>query len=229
MDWIVLLILLAPAAIIMAAYNRLALARTALKNAFAQIDVLLTRRYDLVPNLVESARGALGSSEQQTLEAVVRTCNEAYEGFKGAAGDPGSAAAVRQLSGAEAQLARALSRLMALAQAHPQLKSSQALLLFAEELKSTDSRVAFARRLYNQAVMSYNSDRESFPGSVAAGLFGFGPAYLLASERPPAPRPPARTEPIPEHSGQAALPEQLPAAVKTTETGESPGRSARYR
>jgi LemA protein len=183
MAWIVVLILIAPAAILAAAYNRLLLARTALKNAFAQIDVLLTRRYDLVPNLVETARRHL-EKEGDTLEAAIRACDEAYQGLKSAADDPGSAAAVHQLAGADVQLDGALGQLMALAQSHPALQASQTMALLAEELHSTDDRVAFARHAYNQAVTTYNSDRERFPGSLAAGLFGFEPAYPLEAVRP---------------------------------------------
>jgi LemA protein len=178
MTWMVLLLLIAPAAVFTAAYNRLLTAHIALKNAFAQIDVLLTRRYDLVPNLVETAGGYL-KNERDTLEAVIQACEEAYEGLKNAASDPGSATAVHQLTGAEQQLGGALGQIMALANAHPELKSSQIMLQLTEELASADSRVALARQLYNNAVMSYNSDRESFPGSIAAGLFGFKPAYPL--------------------------------------------------
>lgn len=183
MAWIVVLILIAPAAILTAAYNRLVLARTTLKNAFTQIDLLLTRRYDLVPNLLEAARGHLG--EESELTAAIRACDEAYQGLKTAASDPGSASAVRQLARAERQLGSALAQLMALAQSHPQLRSSQTMLLLAEELHATEPRVAFARQTYNQAVSTYNSDRERFPGSVAAGLFGFEPAYPLEAACPP--------------------------------------------
>lgn len=182
MAWIILLIMLVPAAILTATYNRLVLARTALKNAFAQIDVLITRRCDLVPNLVEAAGGYL-QGERETLEAVIRACNEAYEGLKSAAADPGSRAAVHQLCGADEQLGGALGKVMALVHAHPELRASQAMALLTEELKATDSRVACARRLYNQAVLTYNSDRERFPGSLAAGLFGFEPAYPIEPVR----------------------------------------------
>jgi len=188
MGWIVLLLLIAPTAIFTASYNRLLTAHIALKNAFAQIDILLTRRYDLVPNLVESTRGYL-RNERDTLEAVIRTCNEAYEGLRNAASDPGSAAAVHQLIGADQQLGRALGQLIALAEAHPDLRSSPMMLQLAEELASAEARVAFARAQYNKAVMTYNSDRESFPGSLAAGLFGFKPAYPLEPGRAPGSQP----------------------------------------
>jgi LemA protein len=183
MAWIVVLILIAPAAIFTAAYNRLVLARTALKNAFAQIDVLLTRRYDLVPNLVETARDYL-ENERETLDAVSRACEEAARGLRSAASDPASAAAVHQLSGADGQLEGALGLLMALAQSHPALNASHAMRLLAEELRSAERRVAFARQAYNQAVTTYNSDLGRFPGSVCAGLFGFEPAHPLTITRP---------------------------------------------
>jgi LemA protein len=183
MAWIVVLILIAPAAVFTASYNRLLLARTALKNAFAQIDVLLTRRYGLVPNLVATARRYL-EHERDTLEAVIRSCKEAEQGLRRAADDPGSATAVHQLSGADGQLEGALGQLMALAQSHPALKESHAMRLLGEEMRSAERRVAYARQAYNQAVITYNSDRERFPGSVCAGLFGFEPAYPLEITRP---------------------------------------------
>jgi LemA protein len=159
-------------------YNRLITARNGFKNAFAQIDVQLTRRYDLIPNLVETARAYL-KHERETLEAVIAARNSAVSGLKAAAADPGSAAAVAQLSGAEAGLAGALGRLFAVAEAYPDLKANTTMMQLSEELTSTENRVAFARQAFNDAVMGYNNSREMFPNSVIAGWFSFAPAQML--------------------------------------------------
>jgi LemA protein len=172
MVWLVLLIFVAPAAIFTAAYNRLLTAQVALKNAFAQIDVLLTRRHELLPNLIESMREQL-PEERRTLDALLSDCDAAHESLRSAAGDPGGAVAVQQLAGG------ALLALGALLQRHPELKSSLAATALEEELSTTERRVAVARQTYNTACLTYNADRESFPGSLAAGYFGFTSAYLL--------------------------------------------------
>jgi LemA protein len=166
-------------------YNRLVTARNAFKNAFAQIDVQLTRRYDLIPNLVETAKGYM-KHERETLEAVIKARNSALAGLKAASTDPGNAAAVAQLSGAEAQLGGALGRLFALAEAYPDLKANQNMMQLSEELTSTENKVAFARQAYNDAVMTYNNAREVFPSSVVAGMFNFAPAQLLDIAKPEA-------------------------------------------
>ena len=166
-------------------YNRLVTARNAFKNAFAQIDVQLTRRYDLIPNLVEIARGYM-KHERETLEAVISARNSAVSGLKAAAADPGNAAAVAQLSGAEAQLGGALGRLFALAEAYPDLKANQNMMQLSEELTSTENKVAFSRQAYNDAVMSYNNAREVFPSSIVAGMFNFAAAQLLDIAKPEA-------------------------------------------
>jgi LemA protein len=166
-------------------YNRLVTARNAFKNAFAQIDVQLTRRYDLIPNLVETAKGYM-KHERETLEAVITARNSAVSGLKAAASDPGNAAAVAQLSGAEAQLGGALGRLFALAEAYPDLKANQNMMQLSEELTSTENKVAFARQAYNDAVMTYNNAREVFPSSIVAGTFNFAPAQLLDIAKPEA-------------------------------------------
>jgi LemA protein len=164
-------------------YNRLVTARNAFKNAFAQIDVQLTRRYDLIPNLVETAKGYL-KHERETLEAVIAARNTAVAGLKAAASNPGNAAAVEQLAGADAGLGGALGRLFALAESYPDLKANTNMMQLSEELASTENRVAFARQAFNDAVMGYNNAREMFPNSLLAGTFGFEPARLL--EGPPA-------------------------------------------
>ena len=166
-------------------YNRLITARNAFKNAFAQIDVQLTRRYDLIPNLVETAKRYM-QHERETLENVIRARNSAFEGLKAAAADPGNAAAVQRLSGADTQLAGALGRLFAVAEAYPDLKANQNMMQLSEELTSTENKVSFARQAYNDAVMTYNNAREVFPSSIVAGMFTFQPAQLLDISKPEA-------------------------------------------
>jgi LemA protein len=182
MGWIVLLVIVGIVLVFISTYNRLVTARNAFKNAFAQIDVQLTRRYDLIPNLVETAKGYI-KHERETLEAVIKARNAAYAGLKTAASDPGNAVAVQQLSGADQQLGGALGRLLAVAESYPDLKANQNMMQLSEELTSTENKVAFARQAYNDAVMSYNNRRETFPGSVFAAMFHFVPAALL--EIPP--------------------------------------------
>ena len=164
-------------------YNGLVTARNAFKNAFAQIDVQLTRRYDLIPNLVETVKGYM-KHERETLEAVIQARNSAVSGLKAAAANPADAGAVAQLQGAETQLGSALGRLFALSEAYPDLKANQNMMQLSEELTSTENKVAFARQAYNDAVMSYNNQREMFPGSVIAGMFNFTPAQLLELAKP---------------------------------------------
>src|SRR5437870_1789773 len=166
-------------------YNRLVTARNAFKNAFAQIDVQLTRRYDLIPNLVEIAKGYI-KHERETLEAVIQARNAAYAGLKAAASDPGNAAAVQKLAGADQLLGGALGRLMAVAEAYPDLKTNQTTMQLSEELTSTENKVAFARQAYNDAVMTYNNIREVFPSSLAANMFGFQAAQPLDIAKPEA-------------------------------------------
>jgi len=185
MGWIVLLVIIGIVLIFISTYNRLVTARNAFKNAFAQIDVQLTRRYDLIPNLVETAKGYI-KHERETLEAVIRARNAAYAGLKTAASDPGNATAVQQLSGADQQLGGALGRLMAVAEAYPDLKANQNMMQLSEELTSTENKVAFARQAYNDSVMTYNNAREVFPSSVVAGMFNFQPASPLEIAKPEA-------------------------------------------
>jgi len=180
MAWIVLVLIALAVLFFVAAYNRLVVARNAFRNAFAQIDVQLTRRYDLIPNLVEVARGYI-KHERETLEAVVQARNSAYAGLKAAASDPANAAAVQQLAGADAQLGGALGRLLAVAEAYPDL-----MMQLSEELTSTENKVAFARQAYNDSVMSYNNQRETFPSSMIANMAGFQPAQPLDISKPEA-------------------------------------------
>ncbi|HTL50282.1 MAG TPA: LemA family protein [Steroidobacteraceae bacterium] len=147
------------------------------------MDVQLTRRHDLIPNLVETAKGYL-AHERQTLEAVVTARNAAVAGLKAASANPGDAAAIQQLAGAEGALSGALGRLFALAEAYPDLKANRNMMQLSEELTSTENKVSFARQAFNDAVMGYNNKREMFPGSVIAGMFSFQPAQLLEIESP---------------------------------------------
>ena len=179
MGMIIVLVLLAVVAFWgVGIYNRLVTARNGFGNAFSQIDVQLTRRNDLIPNLVETAKGYL-QHERGTLEAVIAARNTAVAGLKAAAADPGSAAALAQLSSAEAGLGGALGRLFAVMEAYPDLKASANMMQLSEELTSTENRIAFARQAFNDAVLGYNNTREVFPNSVVSGWFGFKPARML--------------------------------------------------
>jgi LemA protein len=164
-------------------YNRLVTLRNRFKNAYSQIDVQLKRRYDLIPNLVETAKGYL-KHERETLEAVIAARNQAVSAAGRAGSDPGDPAAMRQLSGAEGALSGALARLFALAEAYPDLKANQTMASLMEELTSTENRVSFSRQAYNDAVMTYNTARETFPSSIVANSMGFHPAQLFEVTRP---------------------------------------------
>jgi LemA protein len=183
MSWIILIVIVLVVFFLVSIYNRLVSSRNAYKNAFAQIDVQLTRRYDLIPNLVETAKGYM-KHERETLEAVIAARNAAVSGLKGAAANPGNPAAVQQLAGAENVLTGALGRMFAVAEAYPDLKANQNMMQLSEELTSTENKVAFARQAFNDSVMSYNNTREVFPNSFIAGMFAFQPAQLLEIESP---------------------------------------------
>jgi LemA protein len=159
-------------------FNRLVRLRNEFGNAFAQIDVQLTRRYELIPNLVETAKAYL-RHERETLESVVLARNAAADGLRAAAAAPGDPAAIRRLEGAESDLRGSLGRLFALVEAYPDLKANQNMMQLSEELSSTENRVAFARQAFNDAVMRYNIARETFPGNFVAGLFAFKGAQPL--------------------------------------------------
>lgn len=164
-------------------YNKLVGLRNRFKNAFAQIDVQLKRRYDLIPNLVETAKAYM-KHERETLEAVIAARNTAYAASKAAAANPADAGAVKSLLNAESGLGGALSRLMVVAEQYPDLKANQNMMQLTEELTSTENKIAFARQAYNDAVMTYNTQREVFPSVVFAGMFGFGPAELFQVDTP---------------------------------------------
>jgi LemA protein len=159
-------------------YNALVTARNAFRNAFAQIDVQLQRRFDLIPNLVETAKGYL-THERETLEAVIAARGAAISGLSAAKASPGDPAAMGQLAATQGALDGALGRLLAVAEAYPDLKANQNMMQLTEELTSTENKVAFARQAFNDSVMGYNNRREVFPGNVVAGMFGFAPAALL--------------------------------------------------
>jgi LemA protein len=164
-------------------YNGLVRARNTYKNAFAQIDVQLKRRHDLIPNLVETAKGYM-KHERETLEAVIAARSGAVNAQSSAAANPGDPNAMQQLSGAENMLTQALGRLFALSEAYPDLKANQNMMQLSEELSSTENKVAFARQHYNDSVMHYNNRRETFPTNLIAGMFGFQPAALFEIEGP---------------------------------------------
>lgn len=164
-------------------YNGLVRARNAFRNAFAQIDVQLTRRHDLIPNLVETAKGYL-KHERETLEAVVQARNSAVSGLDQAKARPGDAAAMQQLAEGENALTRTLGHLFALSEAYPDLKANQTMMQLSEELTSTENRVAFARQAFNDAVMTYNNRCQTFPSSMVAGSFHFQTAEPLKLDDP---------------------------------------------
>jgi LemA protein len=164
-------------------YNGLVTLRNRYKNAFSQIDVQLKRRYDLIPNLVEVAKGYI-KHERETLEAVVQARNAASAAGQQAARNPGDAQAMAALGGAEGQLVGALGRLFAVVEAYPDLKANQNMLALQAELSATENQVAGARQSFNNAVMTYNTARESFPTVLFSGPLGFGPAQLFELESP---------------------------------------------
>jgi LemA protein len=179
--WIFLAVIVGLVLFAVTIYNRLVAGRNRYKNAFAQIDVQLTRRHDLIPNLVETAKGYM-AHEKGTLEAVINARNVAVAGLKNAAKDPSDPEAMKQLSQAEQGLSGALGRLFALSEAYPDLKANENMMQLSEELTTTENKVAFARQAYNDSVMDYNTLRESFPNNFFAGWFNFKAAELLQIE-----------------------------------------------
>jgi LemA protein len=180
---IIVAVLLFAVMFVVGIYNKLVTLRNRFKNAWAQIDVQLKRRYDLIPNLVETAKGYI-KHERGTLEAVIAARNAASAANIAAAQNPGDAAAMKGLSGAETALTSTLGRLFAVAEAYPDLKANTTMMALMEELTSTENKVAFARQAYNDSVMAYNTQRERFPTNMVAGPFNFGPAELFVIEKP---------------------------------------------
>ena len=176
--WIFLAVVVVLAIFVISLYNALVGRRNRFKNAFAQIDVQLKRRYDLIPNLVETAKAYM-AHERQTLEAVIAARSTAMSAAQRAAAAPGAPGTMQGLAAAEAGLTGALGRLFAVAESYPELKANQNMLAMQEELTSTENRVAFARQAYNDSVMEYNTQRESVPANLIAGMFGFTQAELL--------------------------------------------------
>jgi LemA protein len=181
---LVLLALIAVAALwAVGIYNGLVTGRNGYKNAFAQIDVQLTRRYDLIPNLIEVVKKYM-AHERETLEAVTQARAAAVSGLAAAKANPGDAAAMQQLSAAEQGLGGALGRLMVVSERYPDLKANQNMMQLSEELTSTENRIAFARQAFNDAVMAFNNRREVFPSNIVAGMFNFAAAALLEITEP---------------------------------------------
>ena len=161
------------AAVVVGIYNRLVALKNRYQNGFAQIEVQLKRRYDLIPNLVETVKGYM-AHERETLEAVIQARNQAASGLSNAASDPGNAEAMQKLGAAEGVLGGAMGRLLALAEAYPDLKASQNMQQLTEELTSTENKVSFARQAFNDAVTQYNTYKQTFPPVFFAGMFGHG-------------------------------------------------------
>ena len=168
---------------VMGVYNKLVTLRNRYKNAYAQIDVQLKRRYDLIPNLVETAKGYM-AHERGTLQAVTEARNIAYEASKTAAANPGDSSAIKNLASAETGLGGTLSRLMMVSEQYPDLKANQNMMQLTEELTSTENKISFARQAYNDSVMTYNTDRDVFPSNLIAGMFNFASAELFVVDKP---------------------------------------------
>jgi LemA protein len=183
METIIVLVVVAAVVFwIVGIYNKLVTLKNRFKNAFSQIEVQLKRRYDLIPNLVETAKGYM-SHERETLEAVINARNQAMAGLQAAAADPGNATAMQQLGSAEGALGGALGRLNVVMEAYPDLKANQNMMQLSEELTSTENRVAFARQAYNDQATDYNTYKQTFPAVLLASTFGHvGDAALLEYE-----------------------------------------------
>jgi LemA protein len=189
--WVVVGIVVLGFVWLISIYNGLVAARNRFKNAFAQIDVQLKRRYDLIPNLVETAKGYI-MHERETLEAVIAARAGALSANQRAAADPADAAAMKQMVAAEAGLSGALGRLFAVSESYPDLKANQNMMQLSEELTSTENKISFARQAYNDDVMTYNTAIESFPGNFVAGFGGFKEATLLEATESPEEKKPVK-------------------------------------
>jgi LemA protein len=180
---VLLVVVLGLAGFVVGVYNKLVTMRNRYKNAYAQIDVQLKRRYDLIPNLVEIAKGYI-KHERETLENVTKARNIAYVASQAAAANPGDSGAMKNLVSAESGLAGTLSRLMMVSEQYPDLKANQNMMQLTEELTSTENKISFARQAYNDSVMVYNTDREVFPSNLIAGMFNFNAAELFVVDKP---------------------------------------------
>jgi LemA protein len=180
---VVVVLVLIVVGFVVGIYNKLVTMRNRYKNAYAQIDVQLKRRYDLIPNLVETAKGYM-AHERGTLEAVTAARNIAYAASKIAAANPGDSSAIKSLSSAETGLGGTLSRLMMVSEQYPDLKANQNMMQLTEELTSTENKISFARQAYNDSVMGYNTSREVFPSNLVAGMFNFAAAELFVVDKP---------------------------------------------
>ncbi len=169
-------------------YNKLVAYKNRYKNAFAQIDVQLTRRYDLIPNLVETAKGYM-KHEKETLQAVIQARNSAAQANKNAASNPGDPSSMKELAAAETLLSGSLGKFFALSESYPDLKANESMNNLMEELTSTENKVSFARQSFNDSVMQYNILREQFPSNIIANFYGFIAAQLLEMEEPAARKP----------------------------------------
>ncbi|MGB7746014.1 MAG: LemA family protein [Verrucomicrobiia bacterium] len=180
---VLLVVVLGLAGFAIGVYNKLVTMRNRYKNAYAQIDVQLKRRYDLIPNLVEIAKGYI-KHERETLENVTKARNIAYAASQAAAANPGDSGAMKNLVSAESGLAGTLGRLMMVSEQYPDLKANQNMMQLTEELTSTENKISFARQAYNDSVMVYNTDREVFPSNLIAGMFNFASAELFVVDKP---------------------------------------------
>jgi len=194
MGWLIFLGLIALVVFwAVGAYNRLVGMRNQFKNAFAQIDVQLKRRYDLIPNLVETAKAYM-KHERETLEAVIKARNVAVTANQAAAADPANAGAMQSLVAAEGALSGALGKLFALSEAYPDLKANQNMMQLTEELTGTENKISFSRQAFNDAVMTFNTAVEQFPSNVIASAFSFKPAELLQATEAPEERKPVKVQ-----------------------------------
>jgi LemA protein len=184
MGWILLIIVVVVVFLAISVYNNLVSFRNRFKNDFSQIDVQLKRRYDLIPNLVETVKGYM-KHERETLEAVIAARNQAVMANSKVGTDPSDAAAVQQLAAAEGTLTASLGKMFALSEAYPDLKANQNMMQLTEELTGTENKIAFARQAYNDSVMQYNTATEQFPGSIFANMFGFKAGELLQATEAP--------------------------------------------
>lgn len=178
---ITIVVIVVLVAIVAGIYNKLVVLRNRFKNAFAQIDVQLKRRYDLIPNLVETAKGYM-KHESETLENVIKARNQAAAAVEAASAAPGDPGMMQKLAAAEGALGGALGRLLVTVERYPDLKANESMAQLMEELTTTENKVSFARQAYNDAATAYNNGRETFPNVIFAGMFGFGPAELFEIE-----------------------------------------------